>query len=405
MEMREKIIKGIILQIIKSAISFLVLSWIIMPGGLANQFLGLDLELHHLLPSVTILLLIFCFSSIVQNIFAIPIAKILGNALNALAFTLAFYLFNLTPLAPEILSSINLLLFVFILTAILSYVAKSLASIYHEPLIGIFSISILLPFAGIFFSHVSKILISSFLLPSSIPGIVFWSFIIASIINFHVALFRYFPNPYLHHLGIKVSSNIIIIIFFLILIQTYFSFLRPSIISNVYLPIPINLIEWGALCIVFFFFYEDLKIQVRKHLTESLNLGSWTTLKQEIQYHTDIEQLNIANLIKEFIECGIRDGLITNLTLFMFLNGFEENYIRNIIKKILDFQEIPYPKIRLNLWLKGIDNENKIRRRELVKELLNDINNYQKNKEKGYKVITKTKISPKREGPSILGGW
>lgn len=404
METREKIIKNIILQVIKLAISFSVLSWIIMPGGLAeqflSQFLGIDLELSPLFPSIIILLLIFCFSSLIRKIFVMEIAKILGHALNALALALAFYIFNLTPIAPEILSLINLWLFVFFLTVIFSYMAKSLSDIYHEPLIGVFSISILLSFTGISFSHISKILISPYLLLYNIPEIIFWSFIIAAVINFHVALFRYFPNPYIRNLGIKVSSNIVIIIFLLILIQTYFSILRPNIISNVHLPVPINLIEWGALCIIFWFFYEDLKIQVSKHLTEPLNLGDWTTLKQEIQYNTDMEQLNIANLIKEFIECGIRDGLITNLTLFMFLNGFEENYIRNMIKKILDFQEVPYPKICLNIWLKGIDNENKDRRRELVKELLDDIKDYHKNREKRYKTIAK--ISSKREELSIL---
>lgn len=378
MTTRKKVIRDVTLHSVKLIIILLVLNWSLQPGGLAVQFLGIDLSC--LLPSIIILLTIFYISSLIQMVFILRIAEIAGNALNGLALALALYLFNLTPLAPKLLYLMNFWLFMCMLTLVFNYTTKSLADLYHEPFIGVLSSSISLFLAGISLSNISTILVpyifSSSEVSNFIPKIISWVFTIASIL-FPVALFKHFPNPYLHYLGEKISSNITSIIFLLILVLTYFSILRPYILSHYYfIPIPIDLFEWGIICLSFWLFYEKLRGQVRKRLTEQLNLGEWTRLEQEVKHKIDLEQLNIASIIEEFVEYGIKDGIITYIASTMLLNGIEEKYIRWIIKKILDFQEIRYPKICLRAWAKGIDEENKWRRIKLVEEVLSDMRYY-----------------------------
>lgn len=405
MATRKKVIKNIILQTVKLIVALLILNWLLQ-SGLAAQFLDLDIDLSPLLPSITILSLILYISSLIQTIFVMRIAEIIGYALNGLAVALALYLFNLTPLVPEPLPSINFWLFIFMLIIILNYVAKSLADLYHEPIIGVFSTSVLLFFTGLSLTNILTILMSRLTLSPNIsdiiPGLIFWSFTATAII-FPASSFRCSPNPYLHYFGEKVGSHVTSIIFLLILIQIYFAIVRPNLISQSNLLLPIELVEWGVICLSFWLFYRNLKKQVGKHLTEPLKLGDWTMLKQEIEYYTDLEQLNIASLVKEFIEYGVKDGIITQLTSVMLLSGFKETHIRYIIKKILDFHDIPYPKICFRSWLKGIDEENKRRREELIREILNDMKNYWKMT--GIKYYRKTEVGlSEKEQAAINGG-
>ncbi|MBS7607535.1 hypothetical protein KEJ14_06860, partial [Candidatus Bathyarchaeota archaeon] len=97
MATRKKVIKNIILQTVKLIVALLILNWLLQSGP-AAQFLDLDIDLSPLLPSITILSLILYISSLIQTIFVMRIAEIIGYALNGLAVALALYLFNLTPL-------------------------------------------------------------------------------------------------------------------------------------------------------------------------------------------------------------------------------------------------------------------------------------------------------------------
>lgn len=369
----KKVINEIILNTVKLIAALLILYWSLQPEGLITQFLGKDLSF--LLPSIIVLSIILYISSLIETIFIMRIAEIFCNALNGLAVALALHLFNLTPLAPDLLYSMDYWLFACILIAIFNYVAKSLAELYHEPLVSIFSTSLSLFLFGFSFSNILAVLIVPLSLPPETSIFLFWSFTAAAII-FWLTAFRNFSNPYLRYLGEKIDSHIASIIFLLILIQIYFTILRPYIISHSHLFVPASLIEWGVICLSFWLFYRNLKKQVKEHLTEPLNLGCWTMLKQEISHQIDPEQRSTANLVEEFIEYGTKDGIITQLAAIMLLNGVKEEYVRHIVKKILDFHEVPYPKICLKPWLKGIDEENKRRRKELMEEIVHNIRYY-----------------------------
>lgn len=379
MAAHKKIIKDIILHTVKLTIVLLSFQWALQPQGPVAQFLGKDLS--YLLPPIFVLSIILYISSIIRTIFAMKIAEIVGYALNGLALALALYLIILTPLAPKLLYLMNFWLFICMLIVIFNYVAKSLADLYHEPVLGILSNSIALFLTGITLSNILTILMSPLSLPPKvsefIPIIIFWTFTATSIL-LTATLLKYFPNPYLHYFGEKISSNITGITFLLILVPTYFFILKPYILSYYYrfIPMPIDIFEWGMICFLFWLFYNNIKGQVSKRFSEQLNLGDWTRLEQEIEHRIDLEQRNIANLVEEFVEYGMKDGIITYLTSIMLLNGVKETYIRGIIKKVLDFQETPYPKICLRSWIARIDEENRRRRMKLIEEVLEDMKFY-----------------------------
>jgi hypothetical protein len=250
-----------------------------------------------------------------------------------------------------------------------------LADLYHEPLLEISSTSLFLFLTGFLLNNILSILI--LYLPPPIykfpPEIFFWSFTVAAVISLF-SILRNFPNPYLHFIGVKVGSNIAGITLLSILTLTYFSVLRPYITKYFpYIANVISLIEWGVVCLSFWVFYRNLRNQVNKFLMEPLHIGNWTTLRQEIEHHVDLEQINVSKIVEEFINCGVKDGIITHIVSVMLSNGVSEEKIRGIVRRLIEYQDIPYPKIRLSPWIKRVDEENKMRRKDVLQKMLLEI--------------------------------
>jgi hypothetical protein len=376
----KEVIKVIISHSIKFVAFLLISYWFLYPNGLIVQFLNVDLSFL-ILPLVILSTALYA-SAIINAIFTLKIAKIIGNALKGLAIALAIYLlipclgrFLMSRALLDILSSLNYWLLLFMLTVIFNNIARSLADLYHEPLLEISSTSLFLFLTGFLLNNILSILI--LYLPPPIdkfpPEIFFWSFIVAAVISLF-SILRNFPNPYLHFIGVKVGSNIAGITLLSILTLTYFSVLRPYITKYFpYIANVISLIEWGVVCLSFWVFYRNLRNQVNKFLMEPLHIGNWTTLRQEIEHHVDLEQINVSKIVEEFINCGVKDGIITHIVSVMLSNGVSEEKIRGIVRRLIEYQDIPYPKIRLSPWIKRVDEENKMRRKDVLQKMLLEI--------------------------------
>lgn len=381
MNVRRNVIRDIILQTVKLIVILLIFTQALQPNGIIARLLGISTDLSPLLPTVIVFSLILYVSSIIQKLFLLKIKEVLNMVFNGLAIATATYLFNQTPWTPEIFRAINFWVYIFMLSLIFYGAAKSLSSLYNEPLIHILSASVFFIVIGVSSSMILTTIISHFALHAPfgkiIANAISLSCTVAAII-FPLSLLKYSRNPYLHYLGGMIESRINRIFLLLLLLQLYFEVLRPQIVSSARLSMPLELIEWGALCFSIGIFYLNLRSQVSKRIIEPLNLGKWTILRQEIEYRTDPEQLNLAALIEEFIELGIREGLIAYLALLMFQNNLPLKFIKNIIRKVLDFKEVPYPRIFPESWHSAIDEENKRRRRKLLEEVLDEIEQYLK---------------------------
>jgi hypothetical protein len=303
------------------------------------------------------------------------VAEIIGNAIDGLGLALTIYLFNLSPMASEFLNLANPWLLICMLTAISHYVVKSLAELYHESLIITFSTSISIFVLGLALSNISQLIPINLPLEISVSfsKIIFWSFTATAALISLLIIFKSFSNLYLNYLERKIESNIGTVLFLLMLALIYFMYLRQYILEKINLLIPIHLAEWGVICLAFWLFYKSLIRGVNANLTETLNLGDWEKLRQELKYHADSEQLNVSRLIEDFINEGEKDGILTYIISVLLTNGVKEENIRRIVRKLLDFQDIPYPKICFRSWLNEIEKENIKRRKDLLNEILGDI--------------------------------
>jgi hypothetical protein len=396
MKVSKEAIKAIIVRSI-ALVAFLSISyWLLCPSGFIAQLLKVDISFLFL--PILISSIVFYLSAVVNAIYASKVMGIANSALRGLAIALAMYLIAM-QWAFGIWTSIIFWVFIIALTAIFDHVVNSLANLYNEPLLSILSTAISLFLVGLSFS---KIMASFLSYPPSplkaFPDVVFWTFTIVAAISL-LSIFKYFSNPYLRVLGTKVGSNVVGMTALMFLVLMYFFALRPQIIGYP-IPIPISLIEWGIICLSIWLFYRSLKGQVNSYLTEPLEMGDWAKLVQEIEHRIDPEQVSLADLIREFIDCGVKDGVITRLVAIMLLNGLSEESIRKIVRKILEYQDLPYPRIRLTQWVKGIDEENKRRRKNLLKMLLDEIEQEMRSAEL-HRLFKAGQVEVKMEGREI----
>jgi len=343
--------------------------WLFCPSGLIAQTLSVDVSF--LMLPIAISSAMFYVSAIIKAIFTSKTMGVASDALKRLAIVLAMYLIAM-QWAFDVLASILFWTFVIVLTTIFNRVMASLADLYKEPLLNMSSTALSLFITGLSLSNVLAALLPY--IPSLFKALseaTFWAFTIAAVAS-SLSIFRYSPNPYLRTLSIKIGSNIARMTLLIFSVLMYFLTLRPHIV-RLPTPIPVDLIEWGVICFSLWLFYRSLKGQVNKYLAEPLEIGDWAKLVQEIEHVIDTEQVIFADLVKEFIDHGVKDGIIARLVSIMLLNGLNEESIRGVVKKVLEYQDIPYPRIRLAQWIKGIDEENKRRRRDLLKAILAEV--------------------------------
>lgn len=369
------VMKKIAVYVAGLAVSLIALNILLSRGGFISNLLGVDLSF--LIEVLTVPVILFFASSLLGALMASRLIKIVSNALGGLSLALAVYLFiDLAPITPiRQLLPVNQWLLMIMLAIIFGYVAVSFSDLYHEPLIGDASTSILIFLVG--FALTNIVSLARFRMPFGLsevlPKVVFWGFTATALVSL-LSLLRNLSNPYLHYLGRKVKSNISSILLLLLFALAYFSAIRPYILGNFNLPIPIQLIEWSILCLSFLLFYRGLNGYVKGYLTENLHLGNWTRLAQRIEHFIDPEHLNLAGVIRDFIEHGRKDGIIAYIASIMLTNGVSIEAIREVIADIVEFRDMPYPKICLRPWIKGIDEENRRRRIKLLEEVTNKVN-------------------------------
>jgi hypothetical protein len=365
---QERTVRDLIVRSIALAAFVSISYWLLLPGGFASRLLGIDL--FFLFFPVAISSAIFYLSSIVKLIYASKLAEVASGVLRKLAILLAIYLI-LAQWISGIWSSVFLWIFIIVFVMLFYHFMSLLAKLYGEPLLEILSKAISLFFSGISVSNALTPLLSNTPPPlKAFPEVAFWTFTVSAAASL-ISIFIYFPNPYLQFIGTKIGSKIAWIMALIFLALTYFFIYRPQIAEAV--PISISLIEWGIICLSFLILYMVLKGQVDMYLAEQLRLGNWTKLVQEIDHRVDPEQVSLADLIREFIDHGVKDGIITRLISIMLLNGLSEGSIRSVVRRILEHQDIPYPRLRLAQWIRGIEEENKKRRMNLLKTLLEEI--------------------------------
>jgi len=86
----------------------------------------------------------------------------------------------------------------------------------------------------------------------------------------------------------------------------------------------------------------------------------------------DQEQIDVSQLTEDFIEDGIKEGILVYITSVLLMNDVEREAIEKMVSRLVNYQDIPHPKIALHWRLKGVEAENKKRRKELLQKVLDE---------------------------------
>jgi len=362
----DRTIKAIIMRTAILAAFLSISYWILCPGGLLEQLFSIDLSFLFL--PIAVFSAMHYLSKVNDLILASEISKVLGITINRLGIITALYLLA-KNWASDIWSATLFWMFVIALIAVSGHTIISLAKIFNETLLVIFLKAISFFLVGMAFSTLLNSLSYSPL--KALSEVVLWTFIVAAIISL-LPLFSFSSNLYLRFIATKLGSKVLWVAFLMFLVLEYFLLLRPEIVRYSD-PGQVTLAEWGIVCFSFWLFYRNLKSQVNNHLAKEMEMEDWTKLVQTIQHEIDPEHAYLADEVREFIDRGVKDGIIARLVSVMVLNGMGDGNIRRVVSRLLEYSDIPYPRIRLDRWIRKIDEENRRRRRELLKTLLDEI--------------------------------
>jgi len=343
--------------------------WFLHPQGLIFQVFNKDLSF--LLSPILVASIIFYLSSLISVIFTGRIINIITSSLKGFSTAFMFFLLISNPPTSEALRPIGFWLLICALIVIFHHVVSSVAQLYHEPLPKVFATSLSLFAGGLALSQVTPLIPISlpWNLGSSLDKIVLLGFALASIASLF-GVFKDFSNPYLRYLGEKLGSNLFSVLELAIFVLLYFFNIRSYLIDMYPVYIPLPLIEWGVVCMISWSLYRKLKHETKVSLSEPLKLGDWTRLQQKVGYHMDQELIDVSKLTEEFVEDGAKEGILVYITTVLLMNNVEQEAIEKVVSKLVDYQDTPYPRIALSWGLKGVEEENKERRTQLLQAVL-----------------------------------
>jgi hypothetical protein len=285
----------------------------------------------------------------------------------SLAIARAPYLQDYQPLGFWILIGVVII--------VAAYLSSAVSRSHHLSSIKVLSISIAFLTLGYVSSQIVSLLSqrTTVEFPQSFETVIFWSFAAASALCL-LGLLSGSHNPYLSYVGNKFgSASGLVTIFALAIFLLLYSFdLRP-ILANSY-PNYVLPFEWGAVCVVCFAFYRSAKSYAAKFLAEDLSLGKWTRLFQKIEQKKDkVEE--VSKIVKKFVDDGNKEGILIYLTSTLIENQASTPEIVAAISKLVEYWDLPLPKLAFLSKLENRERENKVRRKTVLQQTLMDTAN------------------------------
>lgn len=294
-----------------------------------------------------------------------------------LGFAVGLFLSMVVMSAPELKDYQPLGFWILLadIIIVIAYTSSSISKSYHVNILKILPISVALMILGYISSQIITLLSqhATIQFPPSLETIISYSFVATSALCL-LGLFSGSRSPYLSYVGKKFSSALgLATIFAVALLLLFYSLdLRPVIAgfySNYLLPV-----EWGAVLVTSYALYRNAKSYVAKSLAEDLSLGKWTRLIQKIVQKKDkVEE--VSKIVKDFVDEGDKEGVLVYLTSALFENQASTSETVAAISKIVKYQDIPASKLAFLSKLENREQENKIRRKDILYQTLIDTAN------------------------------
>jgi len=124
------------------------------------------------------------------------------------------------------------------------------------------------------------------------------------------------------------------------LLYSYVAFIRPLIADNfTYMP----LVEWGIVCLIAWRVYRGVRTTIRDRYSAPLKLSTWRKHAQELEEKLDADLARLGTIQKEFVERGLRSGLLVSLVVTLYENGWDEDRIGRTLAPLIYHEDKKIP--------------------------------------------------------------
>jgi hypothetical protein len=255
---------------------------------------------------------------------------------------------------------------------IVAYLGRAVSSAYETDWPVVFSASVSLLAAGFIGMNAVR-LFSDYVSSSNLEGldwVVLWSFVAVSGVAL-LGLLKGSRNPVFSFVGARAGWEGLALTFTAALfLQLYFRNWRstlPESFSPYLAPV-----EWGIVCLTVLAVFLGMRSFVARSLSEEQRLGEWKKLVQKVAVWKDrVEE--VAGIAGEFVEKGFKDRFIVYIVATLCANEVPSVRIEKVVNGLVDYSDLPEPRLFLVWRLGRRERENKDRRLKVLYSTLEKI--------------------------------
>jgi len=182
------------------------------------------------------------------------------------------------------------------------------------------------------------------------------------------------PNSYLRFMSKTIGENISRVTFLTFSFIYYLFFVRNFLFrySGVN-PQFITLAEWLLICGTFYLGYQNLKGYAETALVIEDVTGTWRKHFQQVETISDPQLELLSRLVEGFVDYGLRDDLVTHLTVLLTESGMSMNQVSQINGQLIGHQDTKLPRIGFPWQVAQHRLFNLQRRKQVVDSVLSSI--------------------------------
>jgi len=182
------------------------------------------------------------------------------------------------------------------------------------------------------------------------------------------------PNSYLRFLSKTVGENISRVTLINFAFLYYLFFIRNFLFmySGVN-PQFIAVAEWLLICGAFYIGYQNLKGYAETALIIEDVTGTWRKHLQQVNTISDPQLEALSRLVESFVDFGLRDDLVTHLTVLLTESGMSLNQVSQINGLLIGYQDTKPPRIGFPWQIVQHKRFNLQRRKQVVNTVLASI--------------------------------
>ena len=367
---------------------FLVLQQITFPLNILGTEIQINLSFIGL--PLTVLLIFRYLSLIIEKLVVGDIAITISEGLGTLSLTSFIYFLSDWTLVPSWVKPIaGFFLFSSLLSALHKVIVQILKDINQlfEPIITSIYILLVGYLGSNTWLHLYPILVSTLNtsfggvlrtlletgLAEPINNIIIISTALTSVMAL-TGLGADHPNSYLRFMSKTVGENLskVTVINFAFLYYLFFVRNFLFLYSSINIQF-LTVAEWLLICAGFYLGYQNLKEYAETALVLDDVTGVWRKHLQQVETVSDPQLDLLSRFVKNFVDYGIKDDLVTHLSVLLRESDMPMNQISQINGLIIGYQDTRAPRVGFPWQIQNHKKFNLQRRKQVISTVLSSI--------------------------------